>query len=139
MKKIYLLLFVLLVFTGFTSCQQTSADESETITENTTGMLQHTVYFYLNEEVSQEEADQFEEGLKQLLEIESIHKSELGIPGDTESRDVTDHSFAYSIFTWFENLDDYKAYDEHPDHLEFIDTYSSLWADVKVYDSELIE
>lgn len=102
-------------------------------------MLQHTVYFYLNDDVTQEEADQFEEGLKQLLEIESIYKSELGVPGDTESRDVTDHSFAYSIFTWFENLDDYKTYDEHPDHLEFIDTYSSLWSDVKVYDSELIE
>ena len=101
-------------------------------------MLQHTVYFYLNDDVTQEEADQFEEGLKQLLEIESIHKSELGVPGDTESRDVTDHSFAYSIFTWFDSMENYKAYDEHPDHLEFIDTYSSLWADVKVYDSDLI-
>lgn len=128
-----------LIITGCQQAGDTSNETMNSITENTTGMLQHTVYFYLNDDVTQEEADQFEEGLKELLEIESIFKSELGVPGDTESRDVTDHSFGYSIFTWFENMDDYKTYDEHPDHLEFIDTYSSLWADVKVYDTELIE
>lgn len=124
------------------SCQQNEPSSSETIiatTENTTGMLQHTVYFYLNDDVTEEQRMDFESGLMELLEIETIYKSELGVPGDTESRDVTDHSFAYSIFTWFETIEDYKAYDEHPDHLQFIDSYNSLWADVKVYDSELIE
>lgn len=125
-----------------TACQPDTSQtntNNEIESETTTGMLQHTVYFYLNDDVSQEEAREFENGLKELLEISAIYKSELGVPGDTDERDVTDHSFAYSIFTWFENLEDYKTYDEHPDHLEFIDTYSSLWADVKVYDSELIE
>ena len=139
MNKLYLYLFVLLVFTGITSCQQSATEQTETETEETTGMLQHTVYFYLNDDVSEQERMDFEDGLRALLEIESIHKAELGVPGDTESRDVTDHSFAYSIFTWFDSMENYIAYDEHPDHLEFIDTYSSLWADVKVYDSELIE
>lgn len=124
------------------ACQPDDAQNNannEINTEQTTGMLQHTVYFYLNDDVSEEEALEFENGLKELLEISSIYKSELGVPGDTAERDVTDHSFAYSIFTWFENLEDYKIYDEHPDHLEFIDTYNHLWADVKVYDSDLIE
>lgn len=106
---------------------------------STSGMLQHNVYFYMNEDVSEEEREEFEDGLRDLLEIESIHKSELGIPGSTEVRDVTDHSFGYSIFTWFETMEDYRVYDEHPDHLEFIDTYSHLWEDVKVYDSEILE
>lgn len=115
--------------------------ETETTAEGmeTSGMLQHNVYFYLNDDVSEEEMEQFEEGLRELLDIESIYKSELGVPGSTEERDVTDHSFGYSIFTWFETMEDYRIYDEHPDHLEFIDTYSYLWADVKVYDSEIIE
>jgi len=141
--KSSILFFILSLSALFAiSCQQTGDTSTETMIatiENTTGMLQHTVYFYLNSDVTQEEADQFEEGLNQLLEIESIYKSELGVPGDTESRDVTDHSFGYSIFTWFETMEDYKTYDEHPDHLEFIDTYNSLWSDVKVYDSELIQ
>lgn len=106
--------------------------------ENTTGMLQHTVYFYINEDVTPEQKSEFEDGLRELLSISSIYKAELGVPGETEERDVTDHSFAYSIFTWFETLEDYRIYDEHPDHLEFIDTYNALWSDVKVYDSELI-
>jgi len=115
--------------------------ENETIVEveETTGMLQHNVYFYLNEDVTDEEREQFEEGLRDLLAIESIFKSELGVPGSTEERDVTDHAFGYSIFTWFETIEDYNVYADHPDHLEFIDTYSYLWEDVKVYDSEIIE
>lgn len=131
---------IFIVLIGFTACEPEAeqVDMMNQNTETTTGMLQHTVFFYLNDDVTEEEKQQFENGLRELLSISSIFKSELGIPGDTEERDVTDHSFAYSIYTWFETLEDYKIYDEHPDHLEFIDTYNSLWSDVKVYDSELI-
>ena len=134
---------VLLLFVA-TACTNGGKEveiEKETIVEveETTGMLQHNVYFYLNEDVTDEEREQFEEGLRDLLAIESIFKSELGVPGSTEERDVTDHAFGYSIFTWFETIEDYNVYADHPDHLEFIDTYSYLWEDVKVYDSEIIE
>lgn len=141
MKKLNYIAAGLLIFFFAAGCQKSDQSTTETTittTENTTGMLQHTVYFYLNDDVTDEQREEFESGLKQLLEIESIYKSELGIPGQTASRDVTDHSFGYSIFTWFETLENYKIYDEHPVHLEFIDTYNPLWADVKVYDSELI-
>jgi hypothetical protein len=142
MKKIYHTIVGLILLLVAFGCQQTEQQATETMTttsENTTGMLQHTVYFYLNDDVNEQQREDFESGLKALLEIESIYKSELGVPGDTESRDVTDHSFGYSIFTWFDTMEDYTTYDEHPDHQEFIETYNSLWADVKVYDSELIE
>ncbi|MCW9705537.1 Dabb family protein [Fodinibius salsisoli] len=102
-------------------------------------MLQHTVYFYLNEDVTSKEKQQFEEGLKELLQIAEIHHAELGTPADTKERDVTDHSFAYAIYTWFETIEDCETYAEHPEHLDFIDQYNSLWADVKVYDTELID
>lgn len=140
-SRAFYTLIVGLVIIAMTACQS-EVEQNDTTNlneEETTGMLQHTVYFYLNDDVTSEQAQEFEQGLKDLLTISAVYKSELGIPGDTESRGVTDHSFAYSIYTWFENLEDYKAYDEHPEHLEFIDTYSPLWADVKVYDAELIE
>lgn len=101
-------------------------------------MLLHTVYFYLNEDATQEEIEKFEEGLRELLRIAEIHQSELGVPGKTEEREVTDHGFAYSIFTWFKTMEDYNIYAEHPNHIKFIDKYSHLWADVKVYDTEVI-
>lgn len=125
-----------LFFCTLLACQPAETRPSNSV--NTEGLLQHTVYFYLNDDVTPEEVEQFEQGLEELVGIETIYKAEMGIPASTAERDVTDHSFAYSIFTWFETMEDYKVYDEHPDHLEFIDTYSHLWADVKVYDSELI-
>lgn len=120
-------------------CQPGSERSSESGTENSIGFMQHNVYFYLNDDVTPEEIEDFEEGLKDLLSISAIYKSELGVPAGTEERDVTDHSFVYVIYTWFETMDDYQTYAEHPDHLVFIDTYSDLWSDVKVYDSEIID
>ena len=121
------------------ACQVESEQASPNVSPTTVGMLQHNVYFYLNEDVTQEEREQFEEGLKTLLSIEEIYDYQLGIPGATEERDVTDHSFGYSIFSWFKSLEDYSVYEDHPTHLEFIDTYNHLWADVKVYDSEILD
>lgn len=118
---------------------ESSNEPSTQTTESSIGMLQHTVYFYLNEDVTEEQKQEFEEGLEALLSIEEIYKSEIGVPADTPDRDVTDHSFGYSIFVWFENMDDYEVYAEHPDHMEFIDQFEGLWADVKVYDSEIIQ
>jgi hypothetical protein len=140
-KQTVPVILLLMISTACTSGSEEIEVETDSAAEveETTGMLQHNVYFYLNEDVSQEQKEQFEEGLRELLEIETIYKSELGIPGSTEDRDVTDHSFGYSIFTWFETMEDYNVYADHPDHLEFIDTYSELWSDVKVYDSEIIE
>lgn len=131
-----------LLLVAFSACQsnvEESAQPETNESESTVDMLQHTVYFYLNDDVTEEEKQQFEEGLKELLEISEIYKSELGVPADTEARDVTDHGYAYAIYTWFETMEAYKVYAEHPDHLDFIDEYSSLWADVKVYDADIIE
>ncbi|MDZ7717249.1 MAG: Dabb family protein [Balneolaceae bacterium] len=148
MKQTLFAITMALIFLA-AGCQQSqessmnTEDSTETsstsTTENSIGMLQHTVYFYLNEDVTEEEREQFEEGLKALLSIEEIYKSETGVPAGTPERDVTDHSFGYSIFVWFETMEDYEVYAEHPDHMEFIDKYQNLWADVKVYDSNIIE
>lgn len=119
---------------------QPAVEQTETVkSESSVGMLQHNVYFYLKDDVTAEEKQQFEEGLKELLKIEEIHKAEMGSPAATDERDVTDHAYAYTIFTWFKTMDDYKVYAEHPDHMDFIEKYNNLWADVRVYDAELVD
>lgn len=140
MKK--LIFFILSVTTaGFLiSCESGQTEPTPNNQTQTSGyMLQHNVYFYLNENVTEQEKNEFEEGIRKITAIESIHKFELGVPASTAERDVTDHSYAYAIFSWFTSLEDYKTYDEHPVHLEFIDSFNHLWADVKVFDSEIIE
>lgn len=140
-RTLQLLIIGISVLFMLTTCEQ--ADDREmTSTPNpefTVGMLQHTVYFYLNEDVTDEQKEEFEDGIAKLLSIEEIYESHIGIPANTPERDVTDHSFGYSIFVWFESMEDYNVYAEHPIHMDFIDKYSDLWAEVKVYDSEIIQ
>jgi hypothetical protein len=137
MKNLLTLLALSLFF--FTAIGCTTQDQpAKTIEkEQTVGLLQHNVYFYLNEDVTEQEAAEFEKGLEKLMSIDEVYKYQLGTPGPTPDRDVTDHSFGYSIFSWFKTMEDYEVYAQHPTHLEFIDEYSGLWADVKVYDSKV--
>lgn len=135
-SSILLVIPFLLILAAYSNPSEQST-EQQTTEDATNGMIQHTVYFYLNSDVTAEEKEQFEAGLEELLEISAIHKAEMGIPAETAEREVTDHAFAYSIFTWFETMEDYKVYAEHPDHMDFIDEYSGLWADVKVYDTNI--
>jgi hypothetical protein len=137
MEKLIKNLLILLIFATILSCQNSSKSLNENEVQSTHGMLQHNVYFYLHDSIAESEKLEFESGLRKLLSIEEIYKSQVGITGSTKSRDVTDHDFDYSIFTWFKNMDDYEIYAEHPDHLEFIDSYKHLWQNVKVYDSEI--
>ncbi len=121
-----------------TACQSDTEQIVETEIESSLGLLQHNVYFYFSEDVSDEEKAGFEDGLFELLSIDEVYRYEIGIPGSTEDRDVTDHSFGYSFFSWFLTMEDYEIYANHHIHLEFIDEFNHLWADVKVYDSEII-
>jgi len=102
-------------------------------------MLQHYVFFYLNEGVSESEKKGFEKGMKDFVSaIKEIQKAEFGIPASTEDRDVVDHSFGYALFVSFKSIDDHNVYQNHPAHEKFINNFSGLWEKVKVYDSELI-
>src|SRR5690625_2780974 len=77
MKK--LIFFILSVTTaGFLiSCESGQTEPTPNNQTETSGyMLQHNVYFYLNENVSEQEKSEFEEGLRKITAIESIHKFE---------------------------------------------------------------
>lgn len=131
-------LFILAIIFVVGCQQKVDQSQEETESRTTVGMLQHVVYFYLNEDVTAEQKADFEKGLKKLLSIEEVYFYQIGVPGNTDEREVTDHSFGYSISSWFQTIEDYEVYADHPIHLEFIDEYNHLWADVKVYDSEMI-
>jgi hypothetical protein len=103
------------------------------------GMLQHNVYFWLKDGVSESEKKAFEKGIKDFVgAIKEVNKAEIGIPADTPARDVVDHSFGYSLFTWFTSMENHNIYQEHPAHKKFIEDFSTLWAKVQVYDSVLV-
>ena len=100
--------------------------------------LQHTVFFWMKDSVSNSDKKNFEKGLKKFLDaVREIDRAEIGIPASTPDRDVVDKSFDYSIFVSFKSMEDHDIYQAHEAHKVFIDDFSPLWAKVVVYDSEI--
>ncbi len=96
----------------------------------------HTVFFWLKDDVTQEQKAAFEKGLEKLGTVPLIRKFYYGKPAGTP-RDVVDNSWDYSWIVHFTSSTDQDIYQEHPVHLEFIDRYHNLWRKVKVFDSVL--
>jgi hypothetical protein len=105
-----------------------------TMPENVTFI--HTVFFRLEEGVSDEEKADFEKGLKKLGTVPEIRKYFFGVPAGT-SRDVVDNAWDYSWIVHFSSAKDQDHYQVDPIHLEFVEKYQHLWKQVKVYDSAL--
>lgn len=76
----------------------------------------------------------FENGLKQLVTIETIVGKHIGTPAST-NRGVIDSSYSYSLLLTFKNKEDQDIYQTHPTHLKFIEECEELWEKLVVYDS----
>ena len=76
----------------------------------------------------------FENGLKQLVTIETIVGKHIGTSATT-NRGVIDSSYSYSLLLTFKNKEDQDIYQTHPTHLKFIEECEELWEKLVVYDS----
>jgi hypothetical protein len=94
----------------------------------------HHVYFWLKKPVTREKRMKFENGLNELVTIETITGKHLGTPASTK-RGVIDSSYSYSLLLTFKSKEDQDIYQTHPTHLKFIDECGELWERVVVYDS----
>jgi hypothetical protein len=97
--------------------------------------LMHHVFFWLKEPKNQAHRKQFEKAMDDLLKVETIRLSHVGIPAATEERGVVDNTYTYSYMVMFDTLEDQFVYQKHPLHLKFIEENSDLWNKVVVYDS----
>jgi hypothetical protein len=132
--KTFLILFILsfTFTTGNVSAQESSTSQ---INPDEESVLVHTVYFWFTEEADEEDSRLFHSELKKLSNIPLVKQKYIGVPASTEQRDVIDNSYDYSITFIFESKEAEKAYQQHPDHLEFIDRNAHLWEKVRVYDA----
>jgi Stress responsive A/B Barrel Domain len=94
----------------------------------------HHVYLWLKKPLSRESRMKFENGLKQLVTIETIVGKHIGTPATT-NRGVIDSSYSYSLLLIFKNKEDQDIYQTHPTHLKFIEECEELWEKLMVYDS----
>lgn len=96
----------------------------------------HTVYFWLKPDLDGAARTDFVRGAEALAGAPTVQAFYGGGPAGTEQRDVTDHSFDYSIHLFFASEADQLAYQEDPVHLKFVDEQAGKFATVKVYDSK---
>ncbi len=116
--------------------EKIAAMEAATATpaKDETGFV-HTVFFWMNENVTDEQkADFAKNGLGELVKVSSIYKSYFGPPAKTP-REVVDNSYDFALICHFKNKEDQDAYQVDPIHLKFIEDFKDLWKEVIVYDN----
>lgn len=98
-------------------------------------MIVHQVYFWLHQ--PNKDLKAVMDGCKKIGSISSAKDFLVGVPAKTEKRDVIDDSYHIALTVYFDDLKSHDIYQEHPDHLKFIDDHSKKWAKVQVYDFEV--
>ena len=98
--------------------------------------LIHTVFFWLDEELSEADITEFEAELVKLGTISTIDQYYWGKPAATEDRGVIDNSYSYAINVRFKSIQAHDTYQTHPKHLEFL-KQAPKWTKVVVYDNEI--
>ncbi|MBW1617690.1 Dabb family protein [Empedobacter falsenii] len=98
-------------------------------------MLVHHVFFWLKDDATKEEMNTFHQALKDLKPIADSTFFHVGTPANIE-RDVIDASYSFSLFLAFETMEQFEAYQKHPQHLEFLNGPNKLAKRVLIYDAD---
>ncbi len=99
-------------------------------------MHQHDVYFWLHENVSNNDKEQFRASLQTLLGISTVERGFIGTPIVSE-RAVVDASFSFSLHLTFTSTATHDQYQVDPLHTAFVAENNAKWTRVQVYDSEI--
>ena len=99
-------------------------------------MLVHTVIFWLKNNLSDEKRNTFFKEVATLGTIPSVEDFHLGTPAQTPKRPVIDDSYDCAVTVVLQDLAAQDQYQIDPIHQEFIDTCSSFWERVVIYDAD---
>jgi hypothetical protein len=99
-------------------------------------MLIHSVYFWLNANLTAPERSIFTAEVKKLSAIKAIEKIYVGAPASIAERSVTDRSFDVALTLVFKDGPAHDAYQADPVHLAFVERNKSSWTKVLIYDSQ---
>ncbi len=101
---------------------------------NSPGFL-HMVYFWLRDEGDARQREHIAQGCHEYLSgIPGVLRLTVGFPAHTP-RDIVDNSYGVALLVEFADAQAHDIYQEHPDHLRFIEVCGPSWSRVQVYDS----
>jgi|GEM_PF-6165666 len=133
MKSYYAMLLQIIVALSLLGCHQSSNTTSASQTA-TPPYLVHSVYFWLNNDISPQDRHRFLAHLNKLSEIPTVDNFLIGPPGNTDERDIIDNSYDLGIVMTFASMADHDAYQVSDIHQAFLKMAKPLIAKVKVYD-----
>lgn len=94
----------------------------------------HAVFFYMAEGASSADAQQIAAACHRLLsDIPGVRRLQTGTPAGTP-RAVVDNSYGVALYVELEDAQAHDIYQQHPNHLRFIEENKALWSRVQVYD-----
>lgn len=96
--------------------------------------LRHMALFWLKRPGNAEDRAKLVAGIETLRAIPQVKTLHIGVPGQTEARDVVDQSWDVSESMTFDSYQDQADYQPHPLHAAFIASCGDLWEKVVVYD-----
>ena len=97
--------------------------------------LVHHVFFWLKNPDSKEDLAALLDGIRGLAAIPQVKGIHVGVPADTEKREVVENSYHASELLMFDSLEDQAVYQSHPLHQQFIADHAHRWSKVVVFDS----
>ncbi len=150
MKNLLNYLFLsILVFSFFACATEDRSAEIETLKQKLAEIknqkpqimeapkpaLIHSVFFWLKEDLTDDQKAKFKAGVKSLSEISHIQTFFMGPAAKTEERGVVDNTYDMALINQFAKPEDQEAYQVDPIHLKFVDDCKDLWTKVVVYDN----
>ena len=96
-------------------------------------MFVHCVFFRLRDDLTAEGRREFDEGVRSLLDIETVRHGFVGAPADTH-RPVVLRDYSCGLVVAFDDKAGHDFYQDDPVHDRFRNECSHLWEDVKIYD-----
>lgn len=99
-------------------------------------MLVHSVYFWLKDGLTCDDLSAFRAGLEALSEVPSVRALYVGTPAAAAERPVIDQSYTFGLTVLCDDLAGQESYQVSPAHQAFVETFSSMWDKIIVYDAD---
>jgi hypothetical protein len=98
-------------------------------------LIGHMVYFKLKDGTPENREKLVAACKKYLAEHDGVTFFSAGVIGDDFKREVNDRDWDVALHLVFANKAAHDKYQDHPEHLKFIEENKDTWAKVRVFDS----
>jgi hypothetical protein len=102
-------------------------------------MIGHMVYFKLKDATAENKKKLVDACKKYLADHDGVVFFSAGVLSDAFKRDVNDREWDVALHLVFTDKAAHDKYQDHAQHLKFIEENKDGWAKVRVFDSELAD